>query len=101
MFLKRRRGRVVKASDLKSDSFWERRFEPCRLRFLSLLTLYARKVKKSSSLPFVSMSANEQIVRVKETRESERSYQETFAERREVCVVRSSQVLTCYQEMLR
>ena len=47
------------------------------------------------------MSANEQIVRVKETRESERSYQETFAERREVCVVRSSQVLTCYQEMLR
>ena len=27
-----RRGRVVKASDLKSDSLWERRFESCRLR---------------------------------------------------------------------
>ena len=27
------RGRVVKASDSKSDSFWERRFESYRLRF--------------------------------------------------------------------
>ncbi len=26
------RGRVVKASDSKSDSLWERRFESCRLR---------------------------------------------------------------------
>ena len=26
------RGRVVKASDLKSDPLWGRRFEPCRLR---------------------------------------------------------------------
>jgi hypothetical protein len=29
------RGRVVKASDSKSDSLWERRFESCRLRELS------------------------------------------------------------------
>ena len=28
------RGRVVKASDSKSDSLWERRFESCRLRSL-------------------------------------------------------------------
>ena len=27
------RGRVVKASDSKSDSLWERRFESYRLRF--------------------------------------------------------------------
>ena len=26
-------GRVVKALDLKSNSLWERRFEPCRLRY--------------------------------------------------------------------
>ena len=28
------RGRAVKASDSKSDSLWERRFESCRLRKL-------------------------------------------------------------------
>ena len=29
-------GRVVKASDSKSDSLWERRFESCRLRMVLL-----------------------------------------------------------------
>ena len=31
------RGRVVKASDSKSDSLWERRFESCRLRIFFAL----------------------------------------------------------------
>ena len=30
------RGREVKASDSKSDSLWERRFESCRLRIFFL-----------------------------------------------------------------
>ena len=33
------RGRVVKASDQKSDSLWERRFESCRLRIFGHLSL--------------------------------------------------------------
>ena len=33
------RGREVKASDSKSDSLWERRFESCRLRTLFFNTL--------------------------------------------------------------
>jgi hypothetical protein len=48
------RGRAVKASDSKSDSLWERRFESCRLRetFLQIknchcqvnLSLYSQQI---------------------------------------------------------
>ena len=57
------RGRVVKASDSKSDSLWERRFESCRLRTHNFTETRERFDCFSR---FLSVVSSKQLVRLAE-----------------------------------